>query len=164
MGVWQYTFGGYGVDENGESYAGRNLTYNPNTESPIQPIKIKLTVYDKSGKWDDDMEFCFDVKPQGFGDEPPVIEFTNWGDQQGYSSSFFNLSGFVIGGSDEGDAYVEITWNESLLDETDARILETAKGTKELAVTVLLIPSIVTDAGPTVRIPVTLASPSTYNL
>ena len=36
--------------------------------------------------------------------------------------------------------------------------------TKELAVTVLLIPSIVTDAGPTVRIPVTLASPSTYNL
>ena len=28
----------------------------------------------------------------------------------------------------------------------------------------LLIPSMVTDAGPTVRIPVTLASPSTYNL
>jgi hypothetical protein len=134
LGVWQYTFGGYGVDENGESYAGRNLTYNPNTESPIQPIKIKLTVYDKSGKWDDDMEFCFDVKPQGFGDEPPVIEFTNWGDQQGYTNSFYNLSGFVVSGSDESDTYVEITWNESLLDQTDVRVRETAKGTKELAV------------------------------
>ena len=33
-----------------------------------------------------------------------------------------------------------------------------------VAVTELLIPSIVTEAGPTVRIPVTLASPSTYNL
>jgi hypothetical protein len=134
LGVWQYTFGGYGVDQNGESYAGRNLTYNPNTESPIQPIKIKLTVYDKSGKWDDDMEFCFDVKPQGFGDEPPVIDFTNWGDQQGYTSSFYNLSGTVTTGSDESDTYVEITWNESLLDETDPQVLGTAIGAKELAV------------------------------
>jgi len=31
-------------------------------------------------------------------------------------------------------------------------------------VTSLLIPSIVTEAGPTVRMPVTLTSPSTYNL
>ena len=101
QGVWTYTFGGYGVDANGESYAGRNLTFNPNTEVAITPIKVKLTVYDKSGKWDDDMEFCFDVKPQGFGDEAPELDFTNWADRVGYTDSFFNLSGFVVIGSDE---------------------------------------------------------------
>ena len=51
---------------------------------------------------------------------------------------------------------------ETLLPEPETD--PTRLPTKELAVTVLLIPSIVTDAGPTVRIPVTLASPSTYNL
>jgi hypothetical protein len=39
-----------------------------------------------------------------------------------------------VSGSDESDTYVEITWNESLLDQTDVRVRETAKGTKELAV------------------------------
>jgi len=134
QGVWTYVFGGYGVDENGESYAGRNLTFNPNTEAPIQPIKVKLAVYDKSGKWDDDMEFCFDVKPQGFGDEPPVIDFTNWADRVGYTDSYFNLSGFVVSGSDESDTFIEITTDEALLDETDFFIREAAKGTGELAV------------------------------
>ena len=133
-GVWQYTFGGNGVDENGESFAGRNLTFNPNTEAPIQPIKVKLTVYDKSGKWDDDMEFCFDVKPQGFGDEPPVIDFTNWGDRVGYTDSYFNLSGFIQSGSEEKDTFIEITTDESLLDETDFFVRETAKGSGQLAV------------------------------
>ena len=135
QGIWTYTFGGNGVDENGESYAGRNLTFNPQTEAPIQPIKVKLTVYDKSGKWDDDMEFCFDVKPQGFGDEPPQIDYTNWGDRVGYTDSFFNLSGFVVSGSDEKDTFVEITTNESLFDEPDAVTRERAKGSGELAVT-----------------------------
>ena len=134
QGVWQYTFGGYGVDENGESYAGRNLTFNPNTEVPIQPIKVKLTVYDKSGKWNDDMEFCFDVKPQGFGDEPPVIDFTGWSDRVGYTDSYFNLSGLVISGSEEADTYIEITTDESLLESTDLLARETAKGTGQLAV------------------------------
>ncbi|MED5307877.1 MAG: hypothetical protein VYA95_00875, partial [Candidatus Thermoplasmatota archaeon] len=135
QGIWTYTFGGNGVDENGESYAGRNLTFNPNTEAPIQPIKVKLTVYDKSGKWDDDMEFCFDVKPQGFGDEPPQIDFTDWSDRVGYTDSFYNLSGFVVSGSDEKDTFVEITTNESLFDEPDAVTRERAKGSGELAVT-----------------------------
>ena len=134
QGVWTYTFGGYGVDQNGVSYAGRNLTFNPNTEAPIQPIKVKLTVYDKSGKWDDDMEFCFDVKPQGFGDEPPQIEYTNWNDRVGYTDSFFNLSGFVVSGSDESDTFIEITTNESLFDETNFLTRDIAKGNKELAV------------------------------
>jgi len=134
QGVWQYTFGGYGVDSNGESYAGRNLTFNPNTELPIQPIKITLTVYDKSGKWDDDMEFCFDVKPQGFGDEPPEIDFTNWNDRVGYTDSYFNLSGFVESGSEEGDVYIEITTDESLLESTDLIARDTAKGAGQLAV------------------------------
>jgi hypothetical protein len=133
-GVWQYTFGGNGVDENGESFAGRNLTFNPNTEAPIQPIKVKLTVYDKSGKWDDDMEFCFDVKPQGFGDEPPVIDYTNWGDRVGYTDSYFNLSGFIRSGSEEKDTFIEITTDESLLEETDFFARETAKGSGQLAV------------------------------
>ena len=135
QGIWTYTFGGSGVDENGESYAGRNLTFNPQTEAPIQPIKVKLTVYDKSGKWDDDMEFCFDVKPQGFGDEPPEIDYTNWGDRVGYTDSYFNLSGFVVSGSDDKDTVVEITTNESLFDELDAVTRERAKGSGELAVT-----------------------------
>ena len=134
QGVWTYTFGGYGVDDQGESYAGRNLTFNPTTEVAITPIKVKLTVYDKSGKWDDDMEFCFDVKPQGFGDEPPAIDFTNWADRAGYTDSFFNLSGLVVSGSDEGDAYIEITTDESLLDETDFFVREAAKGTGQLSV------------------------------
>ena len=134
QGVWQYTFGGYGVDENGESYAGRNLTFNPNSEAPIQPIKVKLTVYDKSGKWDDDMEFCFDVKPQGFGDEPPVIDFTNWADRGAYTDSYFNLSGFVQSGSEESDTYIEISTDESLLESTDLIARETAKSTGQLAV------------------------------
>ena len=133
-GVWQYTFGGNGVDENGESFAGRNLTFNPNTEAPIQPIKVKLTVYDKSGKWDDDMEFCFDIKPQGFGDEPPVIDYTNWGDRVGYTDSYFNLSGFIQSGSEERDTFIEITTDESLLEETDFFARETAKGSGQLAV------------------------------
>ena len=134
QGVWQYTFGGYGVDENGESYAGRNLTFNPNSEAPIQPIKVKLTVYDKSGKWDDDMEFCFDVKPQGFGDEPPVIDFTNWADRGAYTDSYFNLSGFIQSGSEESDTYIEISTDESLLESTDLIARETAKSTGQLAV------------------------------
>ena len=134
QGIWTYTFGGNGVDENGESYAGRNLTFNPQTEAPIQPIKVKLTVYDKSGKWDDDMEFCFDVKPQGFGDEPPVIDYTNWGDRVGYTDSFFNLSGFIVSGSDEMDTFVEITTNESLFDEPVLLTRERAKASGELAV------------------------------
>ena len=133
-GYWNYTFGGVGVDGNGESYAGRNLTFNPDTEAPIQPIKVKLTVYDKSGKWDDDMEFCFDVKPLGFGDEPPVIEFDNWANQDGYNSSYFNLSGTVKSGSDEGDMWIEMSYNNSLFDETSGATRELAKATGELSV------------------------------
>jgi len=80
------------------------------------------------------MEFCFDVKPQGFGDEPPVIDFTGWSDRVGYTDSYFNLSGLVISGSEEADTYIEITTDESLLESTDLLARETAKGTGQLAV------------------------------
>ncbi len=92
-----------------------------------------MTVFDKSGKWNNSIEFCFDVKPQGFGDEPPVIEFTNWDNRVGYTDSYFNLSGLVLSGSKERDTYIEITTDESLLEETNLVTRETAKTNGQLA-------------------------------
>ncbi len=133
-GIWQYTFGGTGFDENGESYAGKNLTFNPLTQQSIQPIRVTLQVIDKANKPSTPIEFCFDVKPQGFGDEPPVIQFTNWADQQGYVDSYFNLSGTVVSGSTEGDIWIKISTNESLLDEADVLIVEQARAAGNLAI------------------------------
>ena len=132
-GMWTYVFGGYGIDDEGVSYAGRNLTFNPVTEAPIQPINIQLTVFDKAGRYNNSMEFCFDVKPQGFGDEPPVIDFTNWNNRDSYIDSYYNLSGFIQSGSDEKDTFIEITTNQSLLDETDQFIRDLAISRGELA-------------------------------
>ena len=116
-GVWVYTFGGSGFDSNGESYAGRNLTVDPITEVPQTPIKVRLTVYDASGKWDDDMEICFEVIPAGFGDEPPVVSISdNWKNDVSYNESYFNLTGTVLSGSDEGDLTVQISLDEETFD------------------------------------------------
>jgi len=118
-GVWVYTFGGIGVDTNGESYAGKNITVNEQTEVMETPIKVKLTVFDEAGNFDY-TEIYFEVLPPGFGDVAPVVKLDEnvWKDQAGYNESNFTLTGTVLSGSDNGDFYIEMTLIESLFDDT----------------------------------------------
>ena len=132
QGVWMYTFGGFGVDDEGLSYASRNITVDEATNAITQPIKVKLTVFDEAGNWDDDMEIYFEVLDAGFGDVAPVVVFDDpdmWKDKTGYNDSEFTISGTVVSGSDDGDFFMEIAFDDSLFDGGDDRInsLETQK-------------------------------------
>jgi hypothetical protein len=129
QGIWMYTFGGFGVDENGESYAGRNLTVDEDTKAITQPIKVVLTVFDEAGNWDDEMEIYFEVIPAGFGDVAPTIQLNGWQDVQGFTDSNFTLTGSVLSGSD-GDVYIEMSLKESIFtaDSSD-RIAADSEGT-----------------------------------
>ena len=113
QGIWTYTFGGFGVDSDGVSYAGENLTVDETTEAITQPIKVKLTVFDEAGNWNDDMEIYFEVLPQGFGDIAPEIQLSGWENVDGFNESNFTLTGSILSGSD-GDVFVEIALNKDL--------------------------------------------------
>ena len=112
QGEWMYTFGGFGVDDQGVSYAGKNLTVDKATQAITQPIKVKLTVFDEAGNWDDDMEIYFEVLEQGFGDIAPTLQLDGWKDVNGFNESNFTLTGSVLSGSEEGDVYIEISLDE----------------------------------------------------
>ena len=107
-----YTFGGFGVDSQGVSYAGKNVTVDKATGAITQPIKVKLTVFDEAGNWDDDMEIYFEVLQQGFGDIAPTLQLDGWEDVNGFNESEFILTGNILSGSEEGDVYIEIALNE----------------------------------------------------
>ena len=109
QGEWMYTFGGFGVDDQGVSYAGKNKTVDKATNAITQPIKVKLTVFDEAGNWDDDMEIYFEVLEQGFGDIAPSIQLDGWKDVDGFNESDFILTGNILSGSEEGDVYIEIS-------------------------------------------------------
>ena len=112
QGEWMYTFGGFGVDSQGVSYAGKNVTVDKATGAITQPIKVKLTVFDEAGNWDDDMEIYFEVLQQGFGDIAPTLQLDGWEDVNGFNESEFILTGNILSGSEEGDVYIEIALNE----------------------------------------------------
>ena len=113
QGIWMYTFGGSGVDDDGVSYAGENVTVDKETDAITQPIKVVLTVFDEAGNWDDEMEIYFEVLKAGFGDVAPTIQLDNWKDVNGFNESNFTLTGNVLSGSD-GDVYIEIAVDESI--------------------------------------------------
>jgi hypothetical protein len=112
QGVWMYTFGGFGVDDAGVSYAGQNVTVDKETKAITQPIKVVLTVFDEAGNWDDEMEIYFEVLEAGYGDVAPVIQLQGWEDIDGFNESNFTITGNVLSGSD-GDVYIEMSLDES---------------------------------------------------
>lgn len=99
-GIWAYTF-----SNNTFELGSANETY----------IRIKLTVYDESGKWDHLFMF-FSVAPADFFD--PIIELNNTLNNTDYSQYSILINGNITSGDNNSEIVVEAAFNESYFNES----------------------------------------------
>ena len=103
-GAWSYKFKNVTVDSTGT------------TESQI---RIELVVYDSSGKFSEKHRMYFVVVPEGFGDEPPELQWNNVAlNNTRFTDDNITISGQILSGSEKGEVFVEAAFSQDDLAES----------------------------------------------
>jgi len=105
-GMWSYNFKNVTVDSTGT------------TENQI---RIELIVYDAAGKFSDKYRMYFVVVPEGFGDEPPVVNLDASLNETRVDTDTISISGTVLSGAENGDVYVEVAFFEENFSATSQK-------------------------------------------
>jgi len=108
-GMWSYNFKNVTVDSTGT------------TENQI---RMELVVYDAAGKFSDKYRMYFVVVPEGFGDEPPVVNLDASLNRTKVDTDTISISGTVLSGAENGDVYVEVAFFEENFSATSVKKYE----------------------------------------
>ena len=86
----------------------RNLTASPDGNLENE-IRIELIVYDKAGKQSEKHRMYFVVVGEDFGDEEPIVQFTNPGPNDNQNANLVTITGTLISGAENGDVIIEVS-------------------------------------------------------
>ena len=102
-----------GAASNGDwTYIFSNVTSDSTGEVRNQ-IRVELIVFDGAGKFSDKFRFYFEVVPEGYGDEEPVVQIDTTLNGSQFTSDTLTITGNVISGAEtQQDVYVEIAFDE----------------------------------------------------
>jgi len=118
------------------SYVFRNLTASPDGNLENE-IRIELIVYDKAGKQSEKHRMYFVVVGEDFGDDEPIVQFTNPGSNDNQNADLVTITGTLISGAENGDVIIEVALTEAVLDYTPTQKI-TQKSIGKYNVTELL--------------------------
>jgi hypothetical protein len=99
------------------SYVFRNLTASPDGNLENE-IRIELIVYDKAGKQSEKHRMYFVVVGEDFGDDEPIVQFTNPGPNENQNADLVTITGILVSGAENGDVVIEVALTEAVLDYT----------------------------------------------
>lgn len=99
------------------SYVFRNLTASPDGNLENE-IRIELIVYDKAGKQSEKHRMYFVVVGEDFGDDEPIVQFTNPGPNENQNADLVTITGTLISGAENSDVIIEVALTEAVLDYT----------------------------------------------
>jgi len=99
------------------SYVFRNLTASPDGNLENE-IRIELIVYDKAGKQSEKHRMYFVVVGEDFGDDEPIVQFTNPGPNENQNDDLVTITGTLISGAENSDVIIEVALTEAVLDYT----------------------------------------------
>jgi len=97
----------------------QNITVDPNTGFEGSLIRIELTVVDQADKpstYDDRYKMYFVVVGEGYGDDEPVVDFTNPAPGSSQTDDTLYVNGSITSGSENGDVMIEVALDEATLD------------------------------------------------
>ena len=95
------------------------LATDPNTGFEGSLIRIELTVVDQADKpstYDDRYKMYFVVVGEGYGDDEPVVDFTNPAPGSSQTDDTLYVNGSITSGSENGDVMIEVALDEATLD------------------------------------------------
>ena len=99
------------------TYVFRNLTAS--TDGNLEnEIRVELIVYDKAGKQSEKHRMYFIVVGEDFGDDEPIVQFSNPGPNDNQKDSLVTISGTLVSGAENSDVVIEVALTEAVLDYT----------------------------------------------
>jgi hypothetical protein len=99
------------------SYVFRNLTASSDGNLENE-IRIELIVYDKAGKQSEKHRMYFVVVGEDFGDDEPIVQFTNPGPNENQNADLVTITGTLISGAENSDVIIEVALTAAVLDYT----------------------------------------------
>ena len=100
------------------SYKFKNVTVD-STGTTESQIRIELIVYDSAGKFSEKHRMYFVVVPEGFGDEPPELQWNNVAlNNTRFTDDNITISGQILSGSEKGEVFVEAAFSQDDLAES----------------------------------------------
>ena len=89
----------------------QNITVDPNTGFEGSLIRVELTVVDQADKpslQSDKYKMYFVVVGEGYGDEEPVVDFTNPAPSSSQTEDTLYVNGSIVSGAENGDVMIEV--------------------------------------------------------
>ncbi|MEC9001101.1 MAG: hypothetical protein VX779_00930, partial [Candidatus Thermoplasmatota archaeon] len=99
------------------TYVFRNLTASPDGNLENE-IRVELIVYDKAGKQSEKHRMYFIVVGEDFGDDEPIVQFSNPGPNDNQKDSLVTISGTLVSGAENSDVVIEVALTQAVLDYT----------------------------------------------
>ncbi|MBO54013.1 MAG: hypothetical protein CMA76_03435, partial [Euryarchaeota archaeon] len=99
------------------TYVFRNLTASPDGNLENE-IRVELIVYDKAGKQSEKHRMYFIVVGEDFGDDEPIVQFSNPGPNDNQKDSLVTISGTLVSGAENSDVVIQVALSEDVLDYT----------------------------------------------
>ncbi len=99
------------------NYVFRNLTASPDGNLENE-IRVELIVYDKAGKQSEKHRMYFIVVGEDFGDDEPIVQFTDPGPNDNQKDPLVTISGILVSGAENSDVVIEVALTEAVLDYT----------------------------------------------
>jgi len=99
------------------TYVFRNLTASPDGNLENE-IRVELIVYDKAGKQSEKHRMYFIVVGEDFGDDEPIVQFSNPGPNDNQKDPLVTISGTLVSGAENNDVVIQVALTEAVLDYT----------------------------------------------
>ena len=99
------------------TYVFRNLTASPDGNLENE-IRVELIVYDKAGKQSEKHRMYFIVVGEDFGDDEPIVQFTDPGPNANQKDPFVTISGILVSGAENSDVVIEVALTKEVLEYT----------------------------------------------